>query len=234
MVFRDRNQAGELLAKKLKPKLSKMDNLVVYSLVRGGVVVGYEIAKKLHVPLEVILVRKIGYPGNPEYAIGAVAESDAPIMNEHEAESVGTEYIKKTIARERETIARRSSLYVGSSGRIGASGKTAIIVDDGIATGLTMKAAIVYIRRQNPKRIIMAVPVASREAMQDITPLVDDTVTLIPAERFSGAIGAHYIKFDQVEDIAVITMLEAARDLYGATVEGDSPDCDQEFRTPKS
>lgn len=116
------------------------------------------------------------------------------------------------INHEREAISRRNDLYIGGLERIDAQGRMAIIVDDGMATGLTMRAAILHIHKQNPKCIIVAVPVASQEAMQDITPIVDDVVTLIPSKQFRGSIGAHYVKFDQVEDAEVIALLASVHE----------------------
>ena len=204
-MFRDRNDAGRQLAEKLAKYRGQ--NAVVLALPRGGVVIGREIAQTLGLPLDIAVVRKIGHPLSPEYAIGAVDDSGAIILNDAETESVSQAWLADEIEREKKEAERRVKAYRGGRKPIPISGKTALIVDDGIATGLSMRLVVRSLRAQNPARIVVAVPVASAEAVESLRKEADEVITLEPPEEFLGAVGAHYIEFEQVEDAEVIRLL---------------------------
>ena len=204
-MFRDRNDAGRQLAEKLAKYRGQ--NAVVLALPRGGVVTGREIAQALGLPLGIAVVRKIGHPLSPEYAIGAVDDSGAIILNDAETESVSQAWLADEIEREKKEAERRVKAYRGGRKPIPISGKTALIVDDGIATGLSMRLVVRSLRAQNPARIVVAVPVASAEAVRGLRKEADEVITLEPPEEFLGAVGAHYIEFEQVEDAEVIRLL---------------------------
>ena len=204
-MFRDRNDAGRQLAEKLAKYRGQ--NAAVLALPRGGVVTGREIAQALGLPLDIAVVRKIGHPLSPEYAIGAVDDTGAIILNDAETESVSQAWLSDEIEREKKEAVRRVKAYRGDRPPVTISGKIALIVDDGIATGLTMRLVVRSLRAQNPARIVVAVPVASAEAVESLRKEADEVITLEPPEEFLGAVGAHYIEFEQVEDAEVIRLL---------------------------
>jgi len=204
-MFKDRNDAGRKLAEKLSAYRGQ--NAVVLALPRGGVVPGYEIAKILGLPLDIVVVRKVGYPGNPEYALCAVDETGTRLCSEVAADVDPTLLAEET-GRQQQEAKRRIAAYRGNRKPERITGKTAIIVDDGIATGLSMRLAVRSVRAQGAKRVIVAVPVAPPEAMHDLRKEgADDIIVLEPPEDFLGAVGAHYIRFEQVEDSEVIRLL---------------------------
>ncbi len=211
MTFKDRTEAGRLVAEKLQHYKGKEDVLVV-ALPRGGVVNGNEIAKELGCPLDVIIVRKIGFPGQPELAIGAASETGAVVLNKDiiAMGGVSEQYIKDETARQRNEIERRKELYRAGEGLHPLKGKTVIVVDDGVATGATMKAAISAIREEGPRRIVVALPVSSVEAEREISLLVDEWICLHTPPDFM-AIGGYYADFTQVSDDEVVEMLRANR-----------------------
>ncbi|MBI2610452.1 phosphoribosyl transferase [Candidatus Kaiserbacteria bacterium] len=210
-MFRDRVDAGRQLAKKLMQYGGK--SAVVLALPRGGVVLGFEIARALSVPLDIIAVRKIGHPFHPEYAIGAVDESGARILNEAEAATLDEKWLAVETEREMNEAKRRSSVYRGEKRAEPLAKKIAIVVDDGIATGLTMQLAVRVVRALKPSKIVVAVPVAPAEALRALKDEgADETIVLEPPETFMGAVGAHYMKFDQVEDDEVIRLLKLAHE----------------------
>ncbi len=207
MKFKNREEAGKLLAEQLK-KYAKGD-AVVYALPRGGVVLGSEIAQALSLSLDIIATRKIGHPTNAEYAIGAVDENGLVILNETEAVSIDQQWLEREIEKQKEEAKRRSILYRGDKQRPDIVGKVVIIADDGIATGFTMKLAVKVIKNQHPEKIVVAVPVAPPESIRELKEEgVDEIVILEPPEGFLGAIGAHYQEFPQVSDEEVIKLLE--------------------------
>ncbi|MBI2592383.1 phosphoribosyl transferase [Candidatus Saccharibacteria bacterium] len=216
MRFIDRIDAGRQLAKKLAKYRGQA---VVYALPRGGVVVGTEVAKELEVPLDLILVRKIGHPSHAEYAICAVAESAEPVCNEAERQSVDEDWFK-TILREAhaENERRRQEYFPENYQAPAVADKTAILIDDGIATGLTMEAAVEAVQVRNPKKIIVAVPVAPFDSIDNLSTMVDEVVVLDNPENFMGAVGAHYDNFPQVEDDEVIELLSEVRDEQAGVV----------------
>ena len=204
-MFKDRADAGRHLAKRLAPYAGQA--AIVLALPRGGVVVGHEIAEALGLLLDIVVTRKIGYPNNPEYAICAVDEKGTRLCNEAEARTVDKKWLEVQTKLEQAEAKRRSSLYRTGKPPAAISGKTVIIVDDGIATGLTMRLAILATKAQKPARVVVAVPVAPLDVAETIREEVDELVVLEPPEEFQGAVGAHYERFDQVEDQEVIRLL---------------------------
>lgn len=209
MVFHDRVDAGKKLADKLSQYRSK--DVVVLAIPRGGVVVGFEVAGDLGAPLSVIIPRKIGAPGNPELAVGAVTEEGDTYIDSTIVKSLGVtqSYIDEVKQQEVEEIKRRMKTYLGDRQRPELKGKTVILVDDGIATGATMKATIRTVRRHDPAEVIVAVPVAPPEAIESLKELVDYVVCL-ETPSFFYAIGQFYREFDQVGDAEVIRLLRLA------------------------
>jgi predicted phosphoribosyltransferase len=205
-MLADREEAGRQLAAKLSNY--RGTDAVILALPRGGVVVGYEIARELSLPLDIVPVRKLGHPRAPEFALGAVDEHGTQILNETEAMEVDPEWLKQETAREMEEAKRRSSVYRGGKKALPLTGKRAIIVDDGVATGYTMRLAIKAVKAQRPARIIAAAPVSSVEASENISNEADEFITLEPPEEFLGAVGAHYVRFEQVGDAEVIRLLK--------------------------
>jgi len=205
MRFENRVDAGKKLAAKLEKY--KGEDVVVLALPRGGVVLGYEIAKSLGAPLDLVITRKIGHPDNPEYAICAVAEDGHTLCNEVERSNINDEWFDKVVVEEQEEAKRRRKLYLKGK-RKNIKGKTVIIVDDGIATGLTLGLAIKEVKHDDPKKIIVAVPVAPREAVDEISREVDEFVSLYVPQIYLGAVGAYYDSFEQVSDEEVVRLLD--------------------------
>lgn len=209
-MFKDRVDAGERLADAVA-RLGPFKNPIVLALPRGGVPVGYRVAKRIHAPLDVIIVRKLGAPFNEEFAIGALVEGEPErvVLNEEAIYRLGVDraYLDRVIAKEREELHRRQRLYRGTVNPLKSlEGKTVILVDDGIATGYTIKAAIAAIKEQNPARIVVAVPVAPADVIPELRRIADDVVVLEVPEPF-WAVGAHYERFDQTSDEEVIELL---------------------------
>ena len=183
--------------------------VAVYALPRGGVLLGVEIARALDAPLDLIVVRKIGHPYSPEYAIGAVAEDGFVIMNPEEAATLDQAWTSRAAAAELKEAQRRRELFMGGRRAVPANDKIAIIVDDGLATGLTMQAAIHEIRKRSPRQIVVAVPVAARTTVEKLRPEVDELVVLYIPRGFFGAIGAFYESFAQISDEEVVALLNS-------------------------
>ncbi len=207
MIYDDRKDAGMRLAEKLSHYRDKAD-VIVLGLPRGGVTVACQIARALHCPLDVLIVRKIGFPGNPELAAGAVSETGTVVLNEDIVSGyrVSKEYLEGETARQKEEIARRTSLYRRGKGVPLLAGKTVILVDDGVATGATMKAAISTLQRENIAKLVVALPVASQDAEREMASTVDEWVCLQTPAWFR-AVGQFYTDFRQVEDEEVVAML---------------------------
>lgn len=212
MIFADRAEAGRKLAEQLR-HLKDM-HPVVLALVRGGVPVAFEVARALDAPLDIMLVRKIGVPGNAEFAAGAVVDGACPeiVLNTDivAALDVSQDYLRGEAGRQLAEIERRRTLYIGDRPRAVVEGRTAIVVDDGIATGATTRAALHALRRQKPARLILAVPVAPPETVEALRGDADEIVCLTMPAEF-GAIGFFYLDFGQVEDSEVIRLLSLAR-----------------------
>ncbi|WP_395022324.1 phosphoribosyltransferase [Dongia sp.] len=208
MIFRDRIQAGRLLADQLAQR--KLQDPIVLALPRGGVPVGYAVAEQLKAPLDIVLVRKIGVPWHRELALGAIADGDHPelaVNAEIQAElGSGDDYLKAEAAKQLEEIERRRRLYLGGRAPLEVRGRTAILVDDGIATGATMRAALRATRRRRPHAIILAVPVAPPETLAALAGEADDILCLHQPDDFGG-VGQFYKDFEQVEDATVTALL---------------------------
>jgi putative phosphoribosyl transferase len=206
-MFRNRAEAGQLLAAELAGLKGKPDVLVM-GLLRGGVPVAFEIARALHAPLDILLVRKLGVPTQPELAMGAVGAGGIRIID-HELVydlRISTEILEKTIERQEVELRHRERLYSDVRSSISVRDRVTLIVDDGIATGSSILAAISVLRAQQPKSIIVAVPVAPTRARSKIERVADGFVCLYTAHDFS-AVGAFYHDFGQVEDSEVRRLL---------------------------
>src|SRR3989344_6258705 len=198
-MFADRKEAGRRLAEKLVPYRGKY--ALVLALPRGGVVTGYEVAQELKLPLDIIAVRKVGHPDTPEYVIGTVDEKGAKILNETEIVAIDPLWLAQEVRRQKAEAGRRSLVYRDGREPPPIKGRTIIIVDDGIATGLTMRLAVRSVKSQKPARIIVAVPVAPSDSVRALKEEgADEVVVLEPPEQFLGAVGAPSVRFGQVGD----------------------------------
>jgi len=208
MIFKDRHEAGQKLAKKLSRYRNKKD-VIVLGIPRGGVEVAFDIAKTLKVPLSIIVTKKIGHPFESEFAIGAVSPDSNYIIDENYKKEAGEEYIKKTIKEMNAEIKRRYKEY--TKGEIPElKNKIVIIADDGLATGYTMLAAIKYVKSRNPKKVIVAIPVAAQDSFEKVKEIADEVICLnIPV--FFGAVGSFYQNFTQLEDDEVKYYLKEAK-----------------------
>lgn len=206
MRFKDRAEAGRMLAEKLKTYQGK--DTVVFALPRGGVIIGYEVAKALSAPLELIITRKIGHPYQPEYAITAISEGGKIVGEPLKSPDIDTSWLETEIEKEFNEAKRRRQTYKPQD-KISASGKIAIIVDDGVATGLTLIAAIKEIKSQKPKKIILALPVAPMDVLENLRKAVDQVICILPEENFLGAVGSYYENFPQIEDEEVKRIMAA-------------------------
>jgi putative phosphoribosyl transferase len=214
--FRDRSDAGRQLAAKLAEYADRPDVLVL-ALPRGGVPVGYEVARELGAPLDVFLVRKLGVPGYEELAMGAVATGGVRVLNDQVVRALGIpDYVIDAVAEwEEQELARRERLYRGDRPPPDVRGKTVILVDDGLATGAMMNAAVQALREQQPARIVVAVPTASPETCERLKKEVDDVICAVTPEPFY-AVGLWYENFSQTTDEEVRELLaRAAREYEG-------------------
>ena len=209
-MFQDRIDAGKKLAKKLS-EYGGCD-VVVLAIPRGGVIVGFEVAKELNAPLDIVIPRKIGAPNNPELAIGAVTQDGTVMLNSEVVLFLGVqeEYIEDEKRKQIKEIERRMKKYRGDAVYPKLEGKIVILVDDGLATGATTRAAIASIRRQKPSMLILAIPVGPRDTIDDLKKEVDTIVFLSTPEPFY-AIGQFYLNFEQTTDDEVVNILRIAR-----------------------
>ena len=208
--FRDRSDAGRRLAEKLSGYANRPD-VVVLALPRGGVPVGFEVAQALDVPLDVFLVRKLGMPRHEELAMGAIASGGVRVLNRDVIRAYGIplEAIEAAAAREQRELERREHRYRGDSPSPQIAGRTVILVDDGLATGSTMRAAIAALRQKGPAKIAVAVPAAAVETCEELRAEVDEIVCAITADPFY-AVGLWYEDFSQTTDDEVHELLERA------------------------
>lgn len=216
MTFKDRGEAGRKLAAALE-KYKNSKDAILLALPRGGVVVADEIAESLNLPLDIVVPRKIGAPQNPEYAIGAITETGESVwpVGFPKPEEFGfrepdfKEWLKKEIEKEKKEAKRRLKIYRGEKKPLNLKNKIVILVDDGIATGLTLLAAIKSVKTKKPKKIIVAVPVGAMDSVEIIKKEVDEVVCLY-SPAFFGAVGSFYEKFGQTTDEEVIELMKKA------------------------
>jgi putative phosphoribosyl transferase len=211
MLFANRTDAGKKLATALARY--RDDDPVVLALPRGGVPVALEIARALDAPLDLVIARKIGVPFQPELAMGAVVDGETPIVVRNEdvisAVAVSAGAFDAICRREMDEIKRRRERYLGDCAPVPVSGKTAIVVDDGIATGATVRATLRATRARHPKRLVLATPVAPSDTLAELQPETDDIVCL-ETPAFFGSIGTYYRDFSQLTDEAVVALLGQA------------------------
>jgi predicted phosphoribosyltransferase len=213
MLFRDRRDAGRALAEELQ-YFRGHPELVVLALPRGGVPVAYEIAKALQAPLDVYLVRKLGAPHHEEFAMGALADDGTIVLNEEAVRElhVTEEQLRSVATQERREIERQRNAYRPGRRPLDVSGQTVILVDDGLATGTTMRAAVAALRKQKPRRIVVAVPVGARETCDQLLDEADEVVCVDMPDHFVG-VGRWNHHFDPTSDAEVMTLLRAANTL---------------------
>ncbi|MBI3981125.1 phosphoribosyltransferase [Candidatus Microgenomates bacterium] len=207
-MFQDRTDAGKKLAATLKSY--ENSKAIVLALPRGGVVVGYEVSKELNLPLDVLVVRKIGAPFNSEYAIGALSEKDTLVMGVHSGVEYSRDEVKEIIDQEKTEMKRRIRVYRAGRSLPKVGNKTVILVDDGLATGLTAQAAIASIRKLKAKQVVFAAPVCARDCLSTILPKIDNINCLLTPDYFT-SIGSYYKDFSQVSDKEVIELLAKSK-----------------------
>lgn len=213
-MFRNREEAGELLAQELVAFRNDPDAILL-ALPRGGVTVGYQLSLALHLPLDVLITRKIGAPGNPEYALGAVSETGAVYWNKEALSglSLSDRDLASAVQAQQKEVSRRVALYRQGRPFPHLKDRTVIIVDDGLATGATFFASVATVRQARPRRIIGAIPVGPRSTIQEARSLVDQLVVLRVPEPFY-AVGNFYRDFEQVEDREVLQYLNLAEEAF--------------------
>ena len=207
--FRDRRHAGRVLARKLDHYRGH-PGLLVLALPRGGVAVAFEVAHALQAPLDVFMVRKLGFPGHEEYAMGAIASGGVRVMNPLPGMEVSSEALARVVAREQAELLRREKLYRNNRPAVALRGRDVIVVDDGLATGSTMRAALLAIRQQQPSHLTVAVPVGAAETCELLRADADEVVCAATPSPFR-AVGLWYQDFPQASDEEVRTLLQAAR-----------------------
>jgi putative phosphoribosyl transferase len=210
-VFRDRRHAGRVLAQVLTGHANRSD-VIVLALPRGGVPVAYEVAATLHAPLDVFVVRKLGIPGNEEYAMGALATGGVRILNDNVTRilEIPADAVEAVVRTEQRELDRRERLYRDARPPPALRGRTVILVDDGLATGSTMLAAVKAVRTQDPQRIVAAVPTASAETCEELRAVADEVVCVNTPRPFR-AVGQWYENFEQTTDDEVLLLLASSR-----------------------
>jgi putative phosphoribosyl transferase len=216
MLFKDRADAGRRLAGEL-PGYGGRTDVIVLGLPRGGVPVAFEVAKALKAPLDIFLVRKLGVPGQKELAMGAIAPGGVWVLNRDvvQALNISDEIIEAIAAEEQQELERREQAYRGDRPKPDVRGRTVILVDDGLATGASMRAAVIALRAQEPAGIIVAVPTAAPETCEALKDEVDEIVCVATPQPFLG-IGASYEEFSQMTDEEVRELIEQASSLLPA------------------
>lgn len=217
-MFENRTDAGRQLAQELS-EYADRDDVVVLGLPRGGVPVAFEVAKALKAPLDVFVVRKLGLPRNSELAMGAIASGDVRVMNENvvRRSGVSDRAIERVIEQEREKLKEREEIYRGARPRVGVEGKTVLLIDDGLATGATMRAAVHALREHNPEKIVVAVPTAPPDTCAEFEEIVDEIICATTPRFFMG-VGGVYRDFSQTTNQEVRDMLERADELVKAQI----------------
>jgi putative phosphoribosyl transferase len=217
MRFQDRHDAGRQLAQKLMAYADEPD-VIVLALPRGGVPVAYDVALALHAPLDVFLVRKLGVPGQAELAMGAIATGGVRVLNDDVVQTLGIpqEVIDAVTAEELQELARRERLYRGDTHAPDLRNRTVILIDDGLATGSTMRAAMAAVRRQHPARVVVAVPVAARSTYEEFRSEADEVICVSTPEPFY-AVGLWYESFSQTTDAEIQELLSRAALEQGAS-----------------
>jgi len=228
MIFQDRRDAGRKLAMELG-EFAKQPDLLVLALPRGGIPVGVEIARACGAPLDVFVVRKLGVPGHEELAMGAIASGGVVVRNHEVIDGLhlADDALETAIRRETREIVRRERLYRDGRPPLQMRGRTVLLVDDGLATGSTMMAAIHAVREQEPKSIVVAVPVASRSAYREVGDEADAIICSATPEPFFG-VGQFYRDFSQTSDEEVRSLLAVARAESPSPGEGSSPTSDRD------
>ena len=213
MQFANRISAGRALARKLHDYANRSD-VIVLALPRGGVPVAYEVARALNAPLDVFLVRKLGVPGLEELAMGAIASGSVRVLNEPLIVDLGIrhEWIDRIAAREQDELERREQVYRRESPPLNVAGRTVILVDDGLATGSTMRAAVTALKSLGPAKIIVAAPVAARETCESFKTDVDATCVCVMSPEPFGGVGRWYRDFSQITDEEVCYLLKHANE----------------------
>ena len=213
MYFRDRTEAGQVLARRLQQYKNQPDVLIL-GLPRGGVPVAYEVARDLNAPLDVFIVRKLGVPGHEELGMGAIATGGVRTLHEGIIREIGIspQTIEAVSAREQAELERRERLYRGDRPAPTIKGRTVVIVDDGLATGSTMKAAIQAVRQQDPRQVIVAVPTAPSETCEQLKESADHVVCALTPEPFF-SVGGSYADFTQITDGEVRDLIASAANI---------------------
>jgi putative phosphoribosyl transferase len=224
VVFRDRRDAGRRLAQAVAD--ATLVAPVVLALPRGGVPVAYEVARTLDAPLDVLVARKLGAPGHPEFGMGAIAEGGARVVDAATVAALGVQdqVLERIVAEEQAELDRRVHAYRGERPGLALEGRDVVLVDDGLATGVTMRAAVQAVRAHGPRRLVVAAPVGSATTVAGLTDDGVDVVCLSTPTEFT-AVGQWYARFDQTSDREVLDLLAAARLAHEAieTVEGAIP-----------
>jgi len=208
MKLEDRKDAGIRLAEALEKY--KSEEPIVFALSKGGVVLGAEIASKLDAPLDMIFVKKIGNPENSEVTICAMADDGPPVCTPDEIQKVSSKWLDKEIEKGRREIRKRREKYFGSITSHDVEGKTVIIVDDGLTTGLTVRAGILEMKERKPKKLIVAIPVVPSPISEVLKAMVDELVTIMIDSHYLGFVGLYYHNFDQIDDEKVVAILKSA------------------------
>jgi putative phosphoribosyl transferase len=215
MAFKDRSEAGRLLATRLSAYANRPD-VMVLALPRGGVPVAFEVAQALNAPLDVFVVRKLGVPGHEELAMGAIATDGVRVINNDIVLALGisAQMIDRVAEMEQKELERREHAYRGDQPALNVGGRTVIIVDDGLATGASMRAAVAALRQMQPQRIVVAVPTAADETCQQFRDEVDEIVCATTPQPFYG-VGLSYENFSQTSDAEVHALLARSANRFG-------------------
>ncbi|AMO25647.1 hypothetical protein UC35_21645 [Ramlibacter tataouinensis] len=216
MSYRDRREAGRVLAGRLSHYKGRSDVLVL-ALPRGGVPVAFEVAHALAAPLDVFVVRKLGYPGHEEYAMGAIASGGVQVLNPFAIDGFSELQLKSIVLRERAELARREALYRGDKPPADVQGRTVIVVDDGLATGATMRAAVAALRQRAPARLVVGVPVGAEDTCRQLQDEADEVVCPSSPDPFR-AVGLWYHHFAQTSDEEVRELLAEAQREHESSV----------------